>query len=124
MAHKTCSKEEFDVLFRSSITQAIATVERMLGHSIPRDVVIRLHGAGEGGADMSVDDALSTLYLTPDRFYRVIDIGVVRTTRDTTYVFVGVSGHAPGPWESTWNRPPGNGPFKVIIPDLARNAIS
>jgi hypothetical protein len=124
MIKGTCSKEDFGILFRNTLEQAIQVVERALGHSISRNVVIRLHGAGKGGAAMSLEDAIYQLYLAPDRFYRIIDVGVFRVTNDVTEVFVRASEHAPGPWESTWNRPIGMGPFKVIVFDLARNRIS
>jgi hypothetical protein len=54
------------------------------------------------------------LYVGPDRFYRVVDVGVVEVQRDRTVIFMCVSGHPPSSFADTWNQPKGAGPFKQI----------
>jgi hypothetical protein len=66
------------------------------------------------------DDAFEKIYLGPDRFYRIIDVAVRRVSEDVCTVFVGISGHAPGPLNQTWNQPPGSGPFKQVLADVVK----
>jgi hypothetical protein len=63
---------------------------------------------------MTFDEALDRIYLSDDRFYRVIDVAIRRIFSDRIEVFVRVSGHPPGQFSQTWD-PAGSGPFKQML---------
>ncbi len=63
---------------------------------------------------MSVDQAVDHLYLTNDKFYRIIDVAIRRITPNDTIVFVRPSGHVPTDFNQTWD-PKKFGPFKQIF---------
>lgn len=65
---------------------------------------------------MTLDEAVDEIYLGEEKFYLIIDIGITELRRQETIAITRVSGHKPGSFDQTWNDPPGNGPFKVIIP--------
>jgi hypothetical protein len=64
---------------------------------------------------MEKDEAFEAVYLGADRFYRIIDVSVIRVSKDVSTVFMCISGHNPGPLNETWNQPPGSGPFKQLL---------
>jgi len=109
------TKQEFRDIFRHALEKAVQNAESKLGHAIPHDLRIELHGQAAHPRQMSVDEALDALYLGPDKFFRVIDVAVRNVSNTTTTVFMGISGHAPCRLEETWNDPPGAGPFKQIM---------
>jgi len=63
---------------------------------------------------MTPDEVLEELYLGPDKFFRIVDVAVLRVLRDRCVVFVRVSGHPPASFADTWNQPKGSGPFKQL----------
>lgn len=74
---------------------------------------IELHGAGYGGAAMSVEEAADILYLGPEAIYRIIDVGLLDADQDEGRLFVRPSGHSPGRWDDTWDTSR-NGPFTCV----------
>jgi hypothetical protein len=109
------TKEEFRGLFKDALEAAARNAEEQLGHTVPRSFRILLHGAGHPGDLMDPAAAVDALYLGEELFYRIIDLAVVKVGKHFTTVFVRASGHRPGPFEQTWNTPPGTGPFKQLI---------
>ena len=113
------TESEFDRLFQQALSTAAENVERRLSQAIPRVFEVAVYGAGYSGKVMSPEQAVHTLYLGPDRFYRIIDVAITAVTRSHCTVFVRVSGHTPGSFEETWNEPPGAGPFKqLLVPEV------
>jgi hypothetical protein len=109
------TKDDFKLLFDKALATAIASAEQQLQRPIPHDVEILLHGARHSGELLSPSEALGELYLGEDEFYLVIDVAVIAVSNHLTRVIMIASGHAPGPFEQTWNDPPGSGPFKQVI---------
>ena len=66
--------------------------------------------------------ALSELFVSEDAFYLIIDMVAVEVSATTTWVWVRESGHHPGPFEKTWNNPPGSGPFKQLAVERIRDS--
>jgi hypothetical protein len=118
------SECEFGLLFARVLEEAAINAEVRLKRPVSRDFEIEQHGATShsGAALLTPDESLMTLYLGPDSFYRIIDVGVIAVRASKTTVFVCVSGHQPSSFEHTWNQPPGNGPFKQIIFDQISTA--
>lgn len=116
-------KEEFRRLFDSALESAARNAEGHLGHSVPRSFRILLHGAGHPGDLVEPETALDALYISEDRFYRIIDVAVQAVDPRCTTVFVRASSHTPSRFEQTWNDPPGGGPFKQLGPMLIRDEL-
>jgi hypothetical protein len=62
------------------------------------------------------------LWLSEDRFYRIVDLIVAEVATSTTWIWARESGHEPSSFEKTWNQPPGVGPFKVAVFDRVRES--
>jgi hypothetical protein len=109
------TRAEFHRVFRRAIEAALSFADGELPQPAPRTVEVELHGAGNRGQVMTADDAADRLFIAPDRFYRIVDVGVKAVSRTRTTVFVRASDHALGTWQETWD-PDGDGPFKQILP--------
>ncbi len=110
------NREEFKRLFRQNIDEAIAKTRQITSINFPEEVEIELYAPGESGSRMSIEDGVDILFLGEDKFYRLIDVSVLKVEKRKLVIFVRVSGHAPSDFRKTWNTPPGNGPFKVMVP--------
>lgn len=111
------TKEHFKALFESALEIAAENAEMKLGHSVPRNFEIQLHGLAPQQRLLTKEGAFEAIYLGPDRFYRVIDLAVVSVSNKISTVFMRLSGHQPGTLEQTWDQPPGSGPFKQLLAD-------
>jgi hypothetical protein len=110
------TRDEFERLFENRLEAATQIAEQLIGKTLARAFRIRLYGPGHPrGEPITTEEALA-LWLGPDRFFRIIDLAVSCASSRHTEIFARVSGHAPGAFEHTWNQPPGNGPFKLLIP--------
>src|SRR5258708_5410312 len=109
------SKEEFKALFEHELEVAAEHAETKLGRPVPRMFEIEMHGLATHSRLLKKDDAFDEIYLGPDLFYQIIDLAVRRVSKDVCTVFVGISGHAPGPLSQTWNHLSGRGPFKQVL---------
>jgi hypothetical protein len=112
------NKQKFARLFYEAVEKAALDAEKFLERKIPRHVGIELHGANYSGVIITPDEAIDILFIDSNTFYRIIDFAVTSVTEEQTTVFVRASAHEPGPFERTWNNPPGTGPFKQIGPNL------
>ena len=109
------NREEFKTLFEHALEMAAENAETKLGRIVPRKFEIEIHGLAPHPRLLNKEDAFGAIYLGPERFYRVIDLSVRRVGKDVCTVFMGISGHAPGPLSQTWDQPPGSGPFKQVL---------
>jgi hypothetical protein len=116
-------QQEFARHFAAALEKAVRVVELATRRQLPRRFLIELHGAGHLGDAVKLEVAVRALYLGPERSYRIVDVGVVANAPEAeeagvTHAWVRVSGHAPAPYDQTWNQPTGSGPFKVLGPVL------
>lgn len=109
------SNDEFKDLFERALEVAAQNAERKLGCPVPREFEIEMHGLAPNPRILRKEDTLEEIYLGPDHFYRIIEVAVRRISADVTTVFIGISGHTPGPLNQTWNQPAGSGPFKQVL---------
>lgn len=107
-------KQHFEQQFSSALEQAAEYADAQLGYRVPRNFRIWLRGTENNGDALSAAEAIDALFLGEDRFYGIIDFGVIEVSDDATTVFVRASAHRPVPFERTWNDPPGRGPFKQL----------
>jgi hypothetical protein len=77
------------------------------------DLGVEFHGTSIQQNPITMQQTVDLLWLGPDRFYVVVDVGVLRGGEGQPVLFVRPSGHEPGPLSSTW-RPDDLGPFKSI----------
>jgi hypothetical protein len=108
-------KSEFRQLFVRAISTALERARQRNDALAPADYKIELHGGGISGQIMDLDQAVDTMYLGPDVFYRIIDVGV-KDIGNEIVIFVRISSHHPSAFDDTWNTPKGSGPFKVLEP--------
>ena len=108
------NKQEFSQLFANAVEIAIQNAEKRLGFKLPRSYQIQLYGAGSSGLLLEPACALDRLYLSEDKFYRIIDVALVKVSKQSVTVFVRVSRHKPASFAQTWNKPLGSGPFKQM----------
>jgi len=107
------TREDFRQLLLRALERAAENAEDTLNRSIARTFRIELHGLGHSGESFKPDDAVDVIYLGPDHFFKIIDVAVTEVTRDSTTVFVRISGHTPCEFAMTWN-PDDLGPFKQL----------
>jgi hypothetical protein len=108
------TKTEFRGLFLRALNIAADNAEAKVAEPVPRSFLVELHAPDCAGRVLSVDDALTELYLGNDRFYRVIDVAVLQVLPGKTVVFARVSGHEPAGFDRTFDAA-GPGPFKQIL---------
>ncbi|HVC60613.1 MAG TPA: hypothetical protein VND19_09670 [Acetobacteraceae bacterium] len=108
------TKTEFRELFLRALNIAADNAEAKLAEPVPRSFPVELHAPGCAGRVVNADEAAAQLYLGDDRFYRLIDVAVLRVLPDETVVFVRVSGHRPDSFDHSFD-PSGMGPFKRIL---------
>jgi hypothetical protein len=109
------TKQEFEELFRRALEIAAQNAEGKLGREVPRDFQIRLYGAGHSGDLLRPEFVVDKLYLGDNKCYLIIDVAVIEISNNYTTIFMRISQHEPGPFERTWNNPPGSGPFKQLF---------
>jgi len=109
------TKEKFRLLFEQGLEVAAHNAELNLGRTVPRRFEIEMHGLAARPGTLTMDDAFKEIYLGPDRFYRVIDLAIIRVSSEVSTAYMNVSGHEPGTFDQTWNDPVGSGPFKQVL---------
>lgn len=109
------TQDEFRNLFQDALMTAVENAEERLHRKLPKNIRIVLHGAGHSGTLMDPLAAADASYLGDNKFYRIIDVSVIKVSTELTTIFVRASSHTPGPFEQTWNTPLGSGPFKQLV---------
>jgi hypothetical protein len=105
-------KSDFALLFHEAVRRALQQVELALRGVEP---VVVFHGKPNPPSPIKVDEALDLLWLSPDRFYRVIDVSAFAREDELPLLFVRPSGHKPVAYSETWD-PSDLGPFNAIGP--------
>ena len=118
------TRSEFEAYFSRALEEAAGLADVQLGYSVPRRFTVLLHGAGHSGVLMAPTSAIEALYLSEDRFWRIIDFSVRQVSPTMTTVFVRASSHPPSKWDQTWNTPPGTGPFKQVGPHIPIRVVA
>jgi hypothetical protein len=107
------TRAEFQALLLRKLEEAAQQADVRHGRKIPRDFGIVLGAPNTTGRHVSITDALAELYISESSFYRCIDLALTEVASGKAWFWAQKSGHEPGPFESTWNAPPGSGPFKI-----------
>jgi len=105
-------KGRFALLFREAVRRALeqAGVPASLG-----EPVVEFYGKPNPGSPVTVAEALDFLWLSPERFYRVVDVAAFLGENNPPVIFVRPAGFEPSAYADTWE-PQGLGPFKVMGP--------
>jgi hypothetical protein len=111
------NKKAFTELICNILEEACQEIESRLERTISRKFVVVLHGTGHSNFVTTLDNAIDTMYLDRDQFYRIIDIAITGIAPNATRIFMRASNHPPSTFDKTWNTPVGQGPFKVLFSD-------
>ena len=84
-------------------------------NSTQKDLLVEFHGISNLQKLIPTSKAVDLLWISPDRFYFIVDVGVVLEGKGQARIFVRPSGHEPVPFSSTLD-PADLGPFKAIGP--------
>jgi hypothetical protein len=103
-------KSSFAILFESAVQR---TLERVDASSTRKDLLVEFHGISNPQELIPTSKAVDLLWISPDRFYFIVDVGVVLDGKGPARIFVRPSGHEPVPFSSTLD-PAKLGPFKAI----------
>lgn len=106
-------KSSFALLFQEAVRRAL----EQAGVSGSLKPVVEFQGKPNPERPVVVDEALDFLWLSPDRFYRVVDVAAFVGEDNPPVIFVRPAGFEPSAYEDTWE-PHGLGPFKVMGPAL------
>jgi hypothetical protein len=110
----TSKAHEFRRVFDVTLEAAARAAEHDLGYPVPRNFVISLSGAARTDGPVDVETAFDKLYLGDEEFFAMIGVFIRALRDDFLELEMRVTGHEPVPFERTWNRPPGAGPFKFM----------
>ena len=103
-------KSGFSRLFREAVRLALQQASVSANLSEP---VVEFHGKADPQHRITLDEALELLWLSADRFYRIVDVAAYVGEVNPSVLFVRPSGFEPSAFADTWD-PSGLGPFKVI----------
>ncbi|GEM_PF-3443565 len=79
------------------------------------DLLVEFHGRPNPRHTVRLEQIIDLLWISADRFYFIVDVGVIFEGGKAPLIFVRPSGHDPRPFSGTWN-PTDLGPFKAIGP--------
>ena len=105
-------KGSYALLFNEAVRRALELAGVSTSLSEP---VVEFHGKPNPERPVAVDEALDFLWLSTDRFYRIVDVAAFVGEDNPPVIFVRPAGFESSGYEDTWE-PEGLGPFKVIGP--------
>jgi hypothetical protein len=105
-------KTGYALLFQEAVRRALEQAGLSASLSEP---VVEFHGRPNPARPVTINEALDLLWLSPDRFYRVVDVAAFVGEEDPPVLFVRPSGHEPSAYADIWE-PADLGPFKVMGP--------
>jgi hypothetical protein len=104
-------KDNYSLLFREAVRRALLEA----GIVPVGEPVIEFHGMPNPSHPITMDEATDFLWISPERFFRIVDVAAMISDDDPPHMFVRISGHEPGGYADTWG-PADLGPFKVMGP--------
>lgn|SRR5665213_524753 len=110
------TKEDFGKLLRSAISRASTIAELSSKYPVNYDVLCRVSAPSSTYKLVLQDEAVDLLYISSDRFFKIIDTAIIRCEGGVDIAFLRVSGHTPVIFSETWD-PLDLGPFKQIESD-------
>jgi hypothetical protein len=110
----TSKAHEFRRVFDATLEAAARAAEHDLGYPVPRHFKIRLSRVTGADSLVDIETAFDKLYLGDEEFFAMIDVFIRALRDDFLELEMRVTGHESVPFERTWNRPPGAGPFKFM----------
>jgi hypothetical protein len=119
----TARRDQFREIFDTTLEAVARLVESSKGSPIPRNFKVEIRGLGGVNNPLSPDQAFDVLYLGDEQYYLIIDVTVSGVSDEYIVVRMQVTGHGPGIFAKTWNRPEGAGPFKLINLDTKQKQM-
>ena len=105
-------KGNYALLFEEAVRRALEQAGVSPSSSEP---VVEFHGRPSPEEPVALSEALGLLWLSTERFYRVVDVAAFVGEDNPPVIFVRPAGFEPSGYEDTWE-PDGLGPFKVLGP--------
>jgi hypothetical protein len=106
-------KSRFTALFQQAVRRAGELAGRW---PFTGDPVVEFHGSQSSQNPITLDEALDRLWLSTERFYRVIDVAAFVGEENPPVIFVRPASFEPGPFSKTL-APDDLGPFNVMVGD-------
>jgi hypothetical protein len=107
-------KERFGELFQEAIRRALKLADLFPTTTKP---LVEFYGKPNPRNPITMEQALDHLWLSPDRFYRVVDVAAFLGENDPPVIFVRPAGFDPEPFSETYN-PNDLGPFQAMGPAM------
>jgi hypothetical protein len=108
------SEAAFVRLFRTVLLKGAFVAAQHAGEPLPRRFRIEVRGGDRPGTYDDVGSASIALFRADGLFYARIDLAVGEIASERARAIVRVSAEPPCAFESTWNRPKGYGPFRLV----------
>jgi hypothetical protein len=108
------SEAAFHRLFRTVLLKAAFVASQMSGARVPRRFAIDVMGGERPGRFDDIGDAALALFRRDGLYYARIDLAVGDIAGERARALAVVSVDPPCPFERTWNKPKGYGPFRVV----------
>lgn len=108
------NKEAFKALFNQALLKAATKAESQWQLSLPRSFMFDLNAFGYSGPLLTFEQTVDRIFISEDKFYRVIDVAITGVHPEYAVVFIRVSGHSPSSFSDTQN-PKELGPFNVMV---------
>lgn len=108
------NKETFKALFQKALLKAATQAELQWQLTLPRSFMFDLNAFGYSGPLLTFDQTVDRIFISENKFYRVVDIAITGVHLEYAVVFVRVSGHSPSSFPDTQD-PKELGPFNVMV---------
>src|SRR4051794_15121604 len=105
------NEDDFALLFLRAVTRAEEAFNVKTGSVSSFEI----HSPLGAGRVFEIADVASKVFLSGEKFYRIIDLGIISEKHGNSVGFVRVSGHPPVPFFETYD-PSDLGPFKILAP--------
>jgi hypothetical protein len=103
-------KSEYRLLFEKAVARSLREAGLTASSCEP---VVKFFGTPNPRHTITMDQALDLLWLSPDRYFFIVDVGAFPGDERPPVIFVRPSGHEPRQFSDTW-QPDDLGPFKLI----------
>ena len=107
-------KSSYALLFQEAVRRALQEAGLSSASGEP---IVEFHGKPNPSHPVSVGEALEFLWISPDLFYRIVDVAAFLGEDNPPVLFVRPSGHEPSAYADIWETSD-LGPFKVMGPAM------
>lgn len=107
------TKEQFKSIFYKALGVAAGAAVPQANGKVPHAFMIDLQAFGYSGGLLTCEQAIDRIFISEDKFYRIIDVAITGVHPEYAVAFVRVSGHPPNAYADTLS-PETMGPFNIL----------